>query len=350
MIDNIMNDEFESGFENDFEDIDLPWIIFKVNKNTYAVNSTNVLSITNLEDDITAVPNIQSYIRGLIDFRGNMIPLIDLKKTFKEDSLEKIISDYSSMITARKHDHINWTNELDRCINNSEQFKLAVDPHECAFGKWYYDYKPENNVIAHHIKKIEEPHRLLHLAAAEYNNCNKDHANCDREECLKDVLERVKQEYMPEIIKILDSSINVYKNNLKELLIVVEYNGFKAGLIVDTVLSIEAIPTIFGQGNINNEYYNTKLISSVGKTEKTQATVLMLDIEAVLSKIEEIDIQKIELPKEVEVKKEVEEIEDVNQTTAEMDVVNETEFLEQLEISEILEPHNESQLKEEKAE
>ena len=155
---------------------------------------------------------------------------------------------------------------------------------------------------------------------------------------------------MPEIIKILDSSINVYKNNLKELLIVVEYNGFKAGLIVDTVLSIEAIPTIFGQGNINNEYYNTKLISSVGKTEKTQATVLMLDIEAVLSKIEEIDIQKIELPKEVEVKKEVEEIEDVNQTTEEMDVVNETEFLEQLEISEILEPHNESQLKEEKAE
>ncbi len=350
MLDNIMNDEFESGFENDFEDIDLPWIIFKVSKNTYAVNSTNVLSITNLEDDITAVPNIQSYIRGLIDFRGNMIPLIDLKKTFKEESLEKIISDYSSMISARKQDHINWTNELDRCINNGEQFKLAVDPHECAFGKWYYNYKPENNVIAHHIKRIEEPHRLLHLAAAEYNNCNKDHANCDREECLKDVLERVKQEYMPEIIKILDNSINIYKNNLKELLIVVEYNGFKAGLIVDSVLSIEAIPTIFGQGNMNNEYYNTKLISNVGKTGKTQTTVLMLDIEAVLSKIEEIDMQKIDLPKEAEANNEVLEVEELKQSPESLDSIDEIELFEQLEISESLESHDESQnIEEEKA-
>lgn len=308
MFDNVLNDEFE----NDFEAIELPWIIFKVSKNTYAVNSTNVLSITNLEDELIGVPNIQSYIRGLVNFRGNMIPLIDLKKIFKEESLEKIVAEYSAMITARKHDHINWTNELDRCVKSGEQFGLAVDPHECAFGKWYYNYKPENNVIAHHIKKVEEPHRLLHLAAAEYNNCNKDHENCNREECLKDVLERVKEEYMPEIIRILDGSINVLKNNLKELLIVVEYNNFKAGLIVDSVLSIEAIPSMYGQGDMNNEYYNTKLISSIGKTEKTQTTVLMLDIEGILSKIEDIDMEKIELPKEMLTSKKSEPVEKID--------------------------------------
>lgn len=345
MFDNVINDEFE----NDFEDIDLPWIIFKVSQNTYAVNSTNVLSITSLEDEITAVPNIQSYIRGLINFRGNMIPLLDLKKIFKEDSLEKIISEYSEMITARKHDHINWSNELDRCIKNGEQFGLAVDPHDCAFGKWYYSYKPENNVIAHHIRKIEEPHRLLHLAAAEYNNCNKDHANCNREECLKDVLERVKQEYMPEIIQILDSSITVLKNNLKELLIVVEYNGFKAGLIVDSVLSIEAIPSMYGQSNMNNEYYNTKLISSIGKTEKTQTTVLMLDIEGVLSKIEDIDMEKIELPKEVvqefEAMEETEKIEEI-EALKESETVKEIEIYDQMEIGEEIEVQKETKDKE----
>jgi purine-binding chemotaxis protein CheW len=332
MFDNVINDEFE----NDFEDIDLPWIIFKVSKNTYAVNSTNVLSITGLEEEITAVPNIQSYIRGLVNFRGNMIPLIDLKKVFKEDSLDKIVTEYSAMIVARKNDHINWTNELDKCIKNGEQFGLAVDPHDCAFGKWFYSYNPENNLIAHHIKKIEEPHRLLHLAAAEYNNCNKDHANCNREECLKDVLERVKHEYMPEIINILDSSITILKDNLKELLIVVEYNGFKAGLIVDSVSSIEAIPSMYGQGNMNNEYYNTKLISSIGKTEKSQTTVLMLDIEGVLSKIEDIDMQKIELPKEYEDNKETEETREI-ELLNETEPIDENELYEQLEIGEELE-------------
>ncbi len=300
MFDNTINDEYE----NNFEDIDLPWIIFKVSKNTYAVNSINVLSITKLEDELIGVPNIQSYIRGLTNFRGSMIPLIDLKRVFKEESIDKKISSYAEMIAARKQDHINWTKELDRCIKNDEPFGLAVDPHECAFGKWYYSYKPENNIIAQHIRRIEEPHRLLHLAAAEYNNCNKDHAHCDREECLKDVLERVKEEYMPEIIRILDSSITVLKNNLKEMLIVVEYNGFKAGLIVDSVLSIEAIPNLYEQGNMNNDYYNTKLISNIGKTEKTETTVLMLDIEGVLSKIEDYDMTKIELPKELQSKKE----------------------------------------------
>ncbi|GEM_PF-483092 len=333
MFDNVLNDEFE----NDFEAIELPWIIFKVSKNTYAVNSTNVLSITNLEDELIGVPNIQSYIRGLVNFRGNMIPLIDLKKIFKEESLEKIVAEYSAMITARKHDHINWTNELDRCVKSGEQFGLAVDPHECAFGKWYYNYKPENNVIAHHIKKVEEPHRLLHLAAAEYNNCNKDHENCNREECLKDVLERVKEEYMPEIIRILDGSINVLKNNLKELLIVVEYNNFKAGLIVDSVLSIEAIPSMYGQGDMNNEYYNTKLISSIGKTEKTQTTVLMLDIDGILSKIEDIDMEKIELPKEMLTLKKSEPVEKID-IHEEIEIHEHEEAQDEIECHELSEP------------
>ena len=345
MFDNVLNDEFE----NDFEDIELPWIIFKVSKNTYAVNSTNVLSITNLEDEQIGVPNIQSYIRGLMNFRGNMIPLIDLKRIFKEEPLEKIVSEYSAMITARKHDHINWTNELDRCIKSGEQFGLAVDPHECAFGKWYYNYKPENNIIAHHIKKVEEPHRLLHLAAAEYNNCNKDHEHCNREECLKDVLDRVKEEYMPEIIRILDSSINVLKNNLKELLIVVEYNNFKAGLIVDSVLSIEAIPSMYGQGDMNNEYYNTKLISSIGKTEKTETTVLMLDIESVLSKIEDVDMKKIELPKEMETSKKAEPIEEVGiheEIEIYEETQDETKAQDEIEYHEVSEPKAEELLNE----
>ena len=289
----------DNGLDNAIEMTELPWIIFKVSKNTYAVNSESVLSIIKMTDDIIEIPDIQEYIRGVMNLRGSIIPLIDLKILFKEDSIEKILDNYSNMIMARKQDHINWVNELNRCIEHEEEFKLATDPHKCQFGKWYYSYKPENNTIGFHIKKVEEPHRLLHEAAAAYNNCNKDHANCQREECLKDLFERVKNEYMPEIISILDDSISVLKNNLKEMIIVLEHNNFKAGIIVDSVLSIESISTAFEQGNINKEYYNTKLISGVGKTDKTETTVLMVDIDNILSKVDEIDYEKIELPTEV---------------------------------------------------
>ncbi len=317
MFDNVLKNDLD----NDFEKIELPWIIFKVSKNTYAVNSEDVLSITKMEDEIIDVPDIQEYIRGLINLRGSIIPLIDLKKLFKEDSLDKIVADYSEMIGARKQDHINWVNELDRCIENGEQFKLATDPHKCAFGKWFYSYKPENNTIGFHIKKIEEPHRLLHEAAEEYNNCNKDHANCQREECLKDVLQRVKEEYMPEVVRILDDSISVLKNNLKEMIIVLEHDHFKAGIIVDSVLSIETISGSFEQGNMNKEYYNTKFISGVGKSDKTGTTVLKVDVCNILSKIDDIDMTKIELSEEIE-------FTDKNEVPEETEDFDEKEILE----------------------
>ena len=282
------------NLDDNIEKIELPWIIFKVNKNTYAVNSEDVISIIKMTDEIINIPDMQEYIRGLMNLRESIIPLIDLKVLFKEDSTEKIIDDYSNMIIARKQDHINWVNELDRCVKSEEEFRLATDPHKCAFGKWYYSYKPENNTIAFHIKKIEEPHRLLHEAAAAYNNCNKDHENCNRKECLKDILDRVKQDYMPQIISILDDSINVLKNNLKEMIIVIEHNGFKAGIIVDSVLSIEAISNAFEQGIMNKEYYNTKFIMGVGKTDKTEATVLMVNVDNILAKADDINVDEIE--------------------------------------------------------
>ncbi len=289
----------DNVLDNDIEKIELPWIVFKVSKNTYAVNSEDVLSIIKMTDEIIEIPDIQEYIRGVMNLRGSIIPLIDLKILFKEDSLDKIIDDYSNMIVTRKQDHINWVKELDRCIEHNEEFKLATDPHNCAFGKWYYSYKPENNTIGFHIKKIEEPHRLLHEAAAAYNNCNKDHANCQREECLKDILERVKEDYMPEIISILDDSISVLKNNLKEMIIVLEHNNFKAGIVVDSVLSIESISSAFEQGQMNKEYYNTRFISGVGKTDKTGTTVLMVNVDNILSKADDIDLEDIDIPEEV---------------------------------------------------
>ncbi len=56
MCDNIL--------DNDIEKIELPWIVFKVNKNTYAVNSEDVLSIIKMTDEVIEVPDIQEYKRG----------------------------------------------------------------------------------------------------------------------------------------------------------------------------------------------------------------------------------------------------------------------------------------------
>ena len=126
---------------------------------------------------------------------------------------------------------------------------------------------------------------------------------------------------MPEVVRILDDSISVLKNNLKEMIIVLEHDHFKAGIIVDSVLSIETISGSFEQGNMNKEYYNTKFISGVGKSDKTGTTVLKVDVCNILSKIDDIDMTKIELSEEIE-------FTDKNEVPEETEDFDEKEILE----------------------
>ncbi len=88
---------------------------------------------------------------------------------------------------------------------------------------------------------------------------------------------------------------------------------------------------------MNNEYYNTKLISSIGKTEKTQTTVLMLDIDGILSKIEDIDMEKIELPKEMLTLKKSEPVEKID-IHEEIEIHEHEEAQDEIECHELSEP------------
>ncbi|MDI9496789.1 MAG: chemotaxis protein CheW [Bacillota bacterium] len=77
----------------------VPWLIFKLKKTLYTVNSKFITSIVIKPDDVTFVPNVADHIIGLIHLRGNVIPLIDLKLLLNTES-ESISNstDYSKEI------------------------------------------------------------------------------------------------------------------------------------------------------------------------------------------------------------------------------------------------------------
>lgn len=75
-------------YENieEFEDIEFPWLIFKLNDNLYTINSKLISSIVIRPEERTFVPNVANYMTGLIHLRGNVVPLINLKALFKISS------------------------------------------------------------------------------------------------------------------------------------------------------------------------------------------------------------------------------------------------------------------------
>jgi len=63
------------------------FVTFKLGKSEYGIDIENVTTIEKLST-ITRVPNTPDYIRGVINLRGEIIPIIDLAVKFGLDETE----------------------------------------------------------------------------------------------------------------------------------------------------------------------------------------------------------------------------------------------------------------------
>jgi len=63
------------------------YVMFQVGSGKYAVDILNVGGIVEYSE-ITAVPNAPHYVEGIINLRGNIVPVVSLKKRFSLESKE----------------------------------------------------------------------------------------------------------------------------------------------------------------------------------------------------------------------------------------------------------------------
>jgi len=70
------------------------------------------------------------------------------------------------MLADRWIDHLNWIKHVANSNLTQTTLTKGLDPHQCAFGKWYYSYQADDPQFGNLIKEWEEPHSRLHLAAA----------------------------------------------------------------------------------------------------------------------------------------------------------------------------------------
>lgn len=58
------------------------YVVFKLDKEEFGIDIMNVKEIIPYQESVH-VPNTPSFIEGIINYRGNVIPIINLKKRFK---------------------------------------------------------------------------------------------------------------------------------------------------------------------------------------------------------------------------------------------------------------------------
>ncbi len=64
-------------------------VVFKLNNQDYAVSINDVQEIVRIPDDLTRVPKTPSFVEGVINLRGKVLPVIDLNRRFELPQQER---------------------------------------------------------------------------------------------------------------------------------------------------------------------------------------------------------------------------------------------------------------------
>jgi chemotaxis signal transduction protein len=226
-----------------------------------------------------AVPKAPHHIRGVINLRGKVIPLMDLRLCLGLSSALQDVEEMIVMLTAREQDHIRWLRELQESVSDGRPFTLARDPTECAFGKWYYSYKPNDIGFASVMYRFEMPHRRVHTIADVVLRL----VGQGEHDKAKEIIQHTEQGDLRTVINLFEEARTAFRESHKELAVVLTDGRRHLSLTVDSVASVEAIAddTIedadTATGGVKSDF-----ITKVGRRANGQGVVLLLDAEALL--------------------------------------------------------------------
>lgn len=264
------------------EKIDYPWLLFRLQNTYFAINSRRVTSIMIYPEDITQIPESPDFVRGLIMLRGSIVRLLDLRLLLSMESTDAQLQNISYMLDARKQDHLNWVAELERCVECGEDFCLATDPHKCAFGQWYDAYQSDQPQVMHHLRKIEEPHRRLHETALLWDKLVREEGE-QAKELFAEALDELKNQIAPKMDMLLEETKKLFQDNIREMVIVIEENDRRLGLIVDQVLSVETLSTEELDDSGVNFFHDLTYVKGICKSKSVEGNILVLNDDELLT-------------------------------------------------------------------
>ncbi len=101
----------------------------------------------------------------VFNYDGKPIPLYSFCSITNVKSRVEESEELIELLSARKQDHIDWMDALERSIKSGDPFEKARDPHQCAFGKWYDQYEAEDEQLKDILAKFDAPHQHIHSLA-----------------------------------------------------------------------------------------------------------------------------------------------------------------------------------------
>ncbi len=255
-----------------------PWVIVQAQHQSAAVHSSIVRELV-IEPQVTPVPGMPESIRGVMNWRGKIIPCVDLRLRLGLPAARQELDELAGLITARAADHLAWMEELYKSVEEQRPFTLTTDPHACAFGRWYDAYQTDNLTVAALLRKMDAPHKAIHAIAVRVENLK---AQGKYEEA-KRLVDSCRDTTLSRLLDLFTHFEEAIHENHRPVAVIVHTKGTLAALAVDRVEAVETLdPATVEPLDEKGVESSSTVIRYVAQRGKGAGLVGLLDEEQIL--------------------------------------------------------------------
>jgi chemotaxis signal transduction protein len=183
--------------------------------------------------ELTALPRSKPHVRGVMNLRGTVVPVLDLRMRLGLPSIRSEASSFAEMVRARQREHQDWVQKLENSVREGTDFDGALDPTMCKCGKWIASYVPQDRQVAAVFERLSDPHRRLHDLAAVIQAA-------ERSEALQRI-EAIHNEELAELNEIFDRLCEVVFETVREVAVILRTEDRSFAVSVDDVVAVEHV-------------------------------------------------------------------------------------------------------------
>lgn len=260
------------------------WVLFRLRDQFFGVPVSQTQEML-VVPTVTPVPRAPDYVRGVINLRGKVMPLVDLRLRLNLASSLEEMEALAGMLEKREEDHRNWLAELEASVREQRKFRLTTDHHACAFGKWYDSFQTDNLRLAGLLLKFDAPHQRIHAVGKEVEALA---ARKDFDAAFA-LIDRTRDTVLAKMIVLFNEARETIRKTNTEIAVVVERQGRTLALTVDAVDSVEALdPGTLADMSGSYGDVALNLVSMVGRRRDDGGMVLLLALDELFEETGEI--------------------------------------------------------------
>ncbi len=220
----------------------------------------------------TPVPGTPGCVRGLINLRGTIIPLLDLRLRMGMPSLAQEVASLTGLLRQREGDHIRWVEDLRGSVRENRLFTGTLDPHGCGFGRWYDVFHTDDLILSLQLRRFGEPHERIHEVGAQV-------VDLVRGDCLAEARDIVERRAVRELARLsaLFAEVRATLQERHDEVSVILEGKRRFALAVDAVIGVENVVRV--------EPYEGQEpgISGIGTSSRDGSFILVTSVDGLLS-------------------------------------------------------------------